>query len=42
MKKLNWCFKQKDGINIINPNSNLAKAYIKKAEESLETMAVTK
>lgn len=38
MGKLDWCLRQKDGISLIEPNENLAKAYIKKAQDSLETM----
>ncbi len=33
-----WCFKQKRGIRIIEPNSNLTKAYLKKAISALNTM----
>lgn len=33
-----WCLKQKKGIRLIEPNANLAKAYIKKAKGSLHTM----
>jgi len=33
-----WCFKQKRGIRIIEPNSNLTKAYLKKAKSALNTM----
>lgn len=40
MDKLTWCLKQKDGISLVEPNSNLAEAYIKKAEEALESMRV--
>jgi len=42
MDKINWCLKQKDGISFIEPNQNLADAYIRKAEESLETMRINK
>ena len=31
---------KKDGIRLIEPNSNLANAYTKKAEEALESMRV--
>ena len=37
MNQINWCLKRKNGIKIIEPNINLAMAYIIKAEESLET-----
>jgi uncharacterized protein (UPF0332 family) len=33
-----WCFKQKRGIRIIEPNTNLTKAYLKKAISALNTM----
>jgi uncharacterized protein (UPF0332 family) len=33
-----WCFKQKRGIRIIEPNPNLTKAYLKKATSALNTM----
>jgi len=40
MDKIKWCAKQKQGLSIIEPNSDLANAYIKKAEEALESMRV--
>lgn len=33
-----WCFKQRRGIRIIEPNSNLTRAYLKKAVSALNTM----
>jgi len=33
--KLKWCFEQKRGIKLIKPNENLAKEYIRSAEETL-------
>lgn len=36
-----WCFKQKRGIRIIEPNQNLMKAYLKKAMSALHTMTAT-
>lgn len=33
-----WCFKQKRGIRLIQPNPNLTKAYLKKAISALNTM----
>jgi len=33
-----WCFKQKRGIRITEPNPNLTKAYLKKATSALNTM----
>ena len=35
---LTWCFKQKRGIRITEPNQNLTKAYLKKAASALNTM----
>lgn len=40
MDKIGWCLKQKDGISFVEPNSNLSEAYVKKAEDSLETMRI--
>ena len=33
-----WCFRQKRGIRITEPNPNLTKAYLKKATSALNTM----
>lgn len=38
MNKISWCVSKKGGIEIVEPNFNLARAYERKAEESLETM----
>ena len=40
MDKVEWCAGKKGGLSIIEPNSNLAEAYIKKAEEALESMRI--
>lgn len=40
MNKIKWCAGKKEGLRLIEPNSDLANAYIKKAEESLESMRV--
>jgi len=40
MNKIQWCVGKKEGLRIIEPNSNLAEAYIKKSEEALESMRV--
>ena len=37
-ENLVWCIKQKRGIRIIEPNPNLAKAYLQKAISALNTM----
>ena len=42
MDKIEWCYKQKFGIRIIEPNEHIAKDYFKKAEESLTVMQTTK
>lgn len=34
-KKLNWCFKLKDGLKIVEPNERLSKSYIEQAKSSL-------
>ena len=40
MDKIKWCAGKKGGLSLIEPNSDLARAYLKKAEESLESMRV--
>lgn len=40
MDKIKWCSGKRGGLSIIEPNSNLAEAYIKKAEEALESMRI--
>ena len=35
MTNIDWCKKQKNGIELVEPNQDLGKAYIKKAEDSL-------
>src|SRR3989339_885749 len=40
MDKIKWCVGKREGLSLIEPNSNLAEAYIKKAEEALESMMV--
>ena len=40
MDKIKWCAGKKGGLSLIEPNSDLANAYIKKAEEALESMRV--
>lgn len=34
-KKLNWCFKLKDGLRIVEPNERLSKSYFETAKSSL-------
>jgi uncharacterized protein (UPF0332 family) len=38
MDKIEWCLNKKDGISLVEPNRNLAEAYMRKAEDSLEAM----
>ena len=40
MNKIKWCTEKKEGLSLIEPNSNLANAYLKKAEEALESIRV--
>ena len=40
MDKIKWCAGKKEGLSLIEPNSDLAEAYIKKAEEALESMRI--
>ena len=40
MDKIKWCAEKKGGLSLIEPNSNLAEAYTKKAEEALESMSI--
>ena len=40
MDKIKQCIQKKGGLGLIEPNSDLAEAYIKKAEEALESMRV--
>lgn len=40
MDKIKWCADKKEGLRLIEQNSNLSEAYIKKAEEALESMQV--
>ena len=40
MDKIKWCAGNKEGLSLVEPNSDIANAYIKKAEEALESMRV--
>ena len=40
MDKIKWCAGKKEGLRLVEPNSDLAEAYIRKAEEALESMRV--
>lgn len=37
MDKIKWCFGLKNGLEIIEPNSNLAEEYLRKSEDALES-----
>ena len=34
-KELNWCFRIKDGLKIVEPNDRLSKSYLEQAKSSL-------
>ena len=34
-KSLNWCFKLKDGLKIVEPNERISKTYLEQAKSSL-------
>jgi len=38
--KIKWCAGKREGLSLIEPNSDLAEAYIQKAEEALESLMV--
>lgn len=40
MDKIRWCAGKREGLSLTEPNSDLAEAYIKKAEEALESMRI--
>ena len=40
MDKIKWCAGKREGLSLIEPNSDLASAYITKAEEALESIRV--
>ena len=35
MDKMTWCLKIKNGLELVEPNTELSQAYLKKAEDSL-------
>ena len=41
-EKINWCLKQKNGIEIIEIKPHLSQSYLKEADETLENMFITK
>ena len=38
MVSISWCIRQKDGLELIEPNINVSRSYAKMAEESIETL----
>ena len=38
MERISWCIKKREGLQLITPNINLSNAYLKKAEEALESI----
>ena len=38
MERIGWCIKKREGLQLITPNVNLSNAYLKKAEEALESI----
>lgn len=42
MKKINWCKIKKEGLALVDPNSNLASAYLSKANDALESIQLNK
>ncbi len=42
MTKIAWCLKQKKGIELVEPNDNLSKAYFQDADDSLDVMREAK
>ena len=40
--KIRWCLTKKRGIELVEPNENLAKAYTLKAEHALQSMNANK
>ena len=38
MVSIEWCMKQKNGLELIEPNENMSKSYISMAEESIHIL----
>src|SRR3989304_6287281 len=38
MVSIEWCLKQKNGLEIIEPNANMSNSYLKMAEESINIL----
>lgn len=42
MVSISWCLKQKNGLEVIDPNTNMADSYIRMAEESISALNAVK
>lgn len=42
MDSIEWCLKVKNGLELVEPNNNLSRAYINKAEDALRAASVLK
>jgi len=40
IKKLKWCIASKNGVQLVEPSENLAKAYMMKSRESIRSMEI--
>ncbi len=40
MVSIKWCINAKNGLELVEPSSNLGKAYLKKAEDSLKSVEI--
>jgi hypothetical protein len=38
MVSIEWCLKQRNGLEIIKPNKNMSESYLKMAEESINVL----
>ena len=39
MVSIEWCLKQRNGIEIVTPNKNMSESYLKMAEESINVLS---
>ena len=42
MTSIKWCLNTKNGLELVEPNTNLSQAYLKKAEDSLKSIDMNK
>ncbi|HLC57439.1 MAG TPA: hypothetical protein VJH95_02620 [Candidatus Nanoarchaeia archaeon] len=40
MGKIMWCLSKKEGLSFVEPNQNLANAYLLKSEQALESLRI--